>query len=166
MLAGAQQRGLAFVTFADMARGTMPPTGGLALSFDDAYVPSWLAGHDLFQRYGARLTFFISSFDTLSDEYRAGLHQLAADGHDIEAHSVGHYRGPLYVEQRGLGDYISKEIAPSIDHLRDDGFDVSVFAYPYGARTSETDRAILEHVTLLRSVTFTWDSPATDPCPE
>ena len=53
-----------------------------------------------------------------------------------------HFRGPVYVEQRGLGTYMSDEIQPSIDHLRDDGFTISAFAYPYGSRTDETDRAI------------------------
>ena len=53
-----------------------------------------------------------------------------------------HFRGPVYVEQRGLDSYMSDEIQPSIDHLRDDGFTISTFAYPYGSRTDETDRAI------------------------
>jgi peptidoglycan/xylan/chitin deacetylase (PgdA/CDA1 family) len=166
VLAGAQERGLAFVTYADMAAGARPAGGGLALSFDDVYVTEWLGGRDLFQRYGARITFFVSSWFSLSDDARAGLHTLAGDGHDIEAHSVKHQRGPVYVEERGLAAYMSEEVQPSIDVLRDDGFDVNVFAYPFGARTGETDRAILDRVQILRSVTYTWDSPATDPCPE
>jgi hypothetical protein len=166
VLAGAQQRGLAFVTYDDIVKGNAPAGGGLAYSFDDAYIGAWLEGRELFARYNARLTFFIAFWDQLSDADKAALHTLAADGHDIEAHSVKHLRGPVYVEQRGLDAYMSEEIGPSIDHLRDDGFDVNVFAYPYGARTGETDRAILERVSLLRSVAFTWDSPATDPCPE
>jgi hypothetical protein len=165
ILAGAQSRGLAFVTYADMAKGVRPAGGGLAYSFDDAYVPAWVSGRDLFTRYNARLTFFIAFWDQLSASDKQSLHDLAGDGHDIEAHSVKHQRGPVYVEQRGLDSYMSEEIQPSIDHLRDDGFDVSVFAYPYGARTDETDRAILGQVDILRSVAYTWDSPATDPCP-
>ena len=166
VLAGAQERGLAFVTYADMVHGNRPAGGGLALSFDDLYVTTWLSGRDLFQRYNARLTFFISSWFQMTAADRAGVHTLAGDGHDIEAHSVKHLRGPVYVEERGLAAYVDDEVQPSIDVLRDDGFDVSVFAYPYGARTGETDRALLDRVQLLRSVTYTWDSPATDPCPE
>ena len=165
VLAGAQSRGLAFVTYADMANGVRPAGGGLAYSFDDAYVKQWVALRPLFQQYGARITFFIAYWDQLSAVDRASLHDLAADGHDIEAHTAKHYRGPVYVEQRGLGAYMSDEVQPSIDHLRDDGFTISAFAYPYGARTDETDRAILERVPILRSVAYTWDSPATDPCP-
>lgn len=162
VLEGANARGLAFVTYADIVEGKRPNGGGLALSFDDSAVSSWTAGRELFQRYGARLTFFVSNWNP---SMRDGLRTLAADGHDIEAHSVHHLRGPVVVEERGLDAYISEEIVPSINVLRSDGFPTTTFAYPYGARTSETDRAILNHVSLLRSVTFTWDSPAVDPCP-
>jgi peptidoglycan/xylan/chitin deacetylase (PgdA/CDA1 family) len=165
VLAGAQSRGLTFVTYADMAKGIKPPGGGLAYSFDDAYISEWIATRDLFIQYNARLTFFIAFWDQLSDKDKASIHMLADDGHDIEAHSVKHQRGPVYVEENGLGSYMSDEVQPSIDNLRNDGFDVSVFAYPYGARTDETDRAILDRVDILRSVAYTWDSPATDPCP-
>lgn len=164
VLAAAQARNLPFVTYADFAHGTAP-AGGLALSFDDAYVPDWITGRALFQKYGARITFFIAFYDQLSDADKASLHDLASDGHDIEAHSVKHLRGPTYVEARGLDAYISEEVAPSIDRLRADGYDISTFAYPYGSRTDETDRAILDHVQLLRSVAYTWDSPAMAPCP-
>jgi hypothetical protein len=165
VLAGAQSRGLAFVTYADMVTGARPAGGGLAYSFDDAYVKQWYALRPLFQKYGARITFFVAYWDQISPDNRAMLHELEADGHDIEAHSVKHYRGPVYVEQRGLDAYMSEEIVPSIEGPRADGFDISVFAYPYGSRTDETDRAILDHVSLVRSVAYTWDSPATDPCP-
>jgi hypothetical protein len=77
---------------------------------------------------------------------------------------VQHLRGPDYVEARGMSAYLSDEVDPSIDDLRAQGFDVAVYAYPFGARTSQTDRAILERVQVLRSVVFTW-SEASSPCP-
>ncbi len=166
VLAGAQRRGLAFVTYADMAKGLRPAGGGLAYSFDDAYVKPWVAQRELFTRYGARITFFVSYWAQMDEADKASLHDLANDGHDIEAHSVRHYRGPVYVEQNGLSAYLEQEVQPSIDVLDHDGFPpVSAFAYPYGARTEETDRAILDRVDIVRSVAYTWDSPATDPCP-
>ena len=61
------------------------------------------------------------------------------EGHAIEAHSVAHLRAPLYAEQKGVGAYIADEALPSITRLRDDGFEVTTYAYPYGART-ERDR--------------------------
>src|SRR5262249_50655147 len=117
------------------------------------------------QRYSARLTFFIAYFDQLSAVDRASLHQLASDGHDIEAHSVKHLRGPVVVEDKGLATYMAEEVQPSIDRLVADGYSITTFAYPYGARTEETDRAILDRALLLRSVSFAWSGVVSDPCP-
>jgi hypothetical protein len=164
VLSGAHDRGLAFVTYRDFANPDAPPRAGLALSFDDTSVDAWTDARPLFATYGARVTFFVSHYRSLSDAQHDELDVLAADGHDIEAHSVQHLRGPDYVETRGMSAYLSDEVDPSIDDLRAQGFDVAVYAYPFGARTSQTDRAILERVQVLRSVVFTW-SEASSPCP-
>ena len=50
--------------------------------------------------------------------------------------------------------------------MRSDGFPVTSFAYPFGARTHEIDRAILEHVAILRSISFTYTGPVVDACPQ
>jgi peptidoglycan/xylan/chitin deacetylase (PgdA/CDA1 family) len=164
VLAGARDRGLAFVTYADFADPDATPRAGLALSFDDTSIDAWFAQRALFQQYDARITFFLSRYRDIYDSQRAELQQLHADGHDVEAHTVNHLRGPDYVEQYGLDAYMADEIVPSIDILEADGYTVQVFAYPFGARTSETDRAILDHVRVLRSVLFTWPE-ASSPCP-
>ncbi|HEU4611910.1 MAG TPA: polysaccharide deacetylase family protein [Kofleriaceae bacterium] len=164
VLAAVADRNLPFYTYADFVHD-VPPGPGVALSFDDAYVDHWLTGTDLYARYGARLTFFIAYFDKLRPEQVAALHELANLGHAIEAHGVNHLRAPLYIEENGVDAYLADEVIPSIDALRDEGFEVTAFAYPFGARTGESDRAVLDHVSVVRSVSFTWTSPATDPCP-
>jgi hypothetical protein len=164
VLAAIQARNLPYFTYADLARNTVTPQAGVVLSFDDAYIDHWLAGAELYAQYRARLTFFVAYFDHLAIEQRAALHELAARGHAIEAHSVDHLRAPLYVEQKGLTAYLRSEALPSIDWLAADGFDVTTYAYPYGARTSEIDEALLARVPLVRSVSFTWTGVA-DPCP-
>lgn len=166
VLAGARDRGLGFVTYADFAAGA--GTGpALALSFDDSAVATWLSAQPLFDRYGARVTFFVSRFDVFSATARAQLHELAAAGHAIEPHSVKHERAPSYVEQHGLAAYLAEEVVPSIDALVADGFAVTSFAYPYGARTDELDRAILDldRIAILRSVAFTYTGVVQSPCP-
>jgi peptidoglycan/xylan/chitin deacetylase (PgdA/CDA1 family) len=163
VLAGASARNLPFVTYADFAAGggTGP---GIALSFDDSGVPYWMAARPLLLRYQARVTFFICRYSEMSADTHGQIRALADDGHDIEAHSVLHLRAPSYVEDHGLRAYLDDEALPSIEALRRDGYAVSAYAYPYGARTDELDRAISAHVPLLRSVSFAV-SDVDDPCP-
>jgi hypothetical protein len=164
VLAGARDRGLAFYTYADFANSATSPAAGLALSFDDTSVDAWWALRPTFQQYGARITFFVSRYQFLEDGQRAEIKDLADDGHDIEAHTVMHLRGPDVVEAKGLAAYMSEEVVPSIELLRGDGYAVPAFAYPFGARTDETDHAILAQVSVLRSVQFTYPE-ADSPCP-
>jgi len=163
VLAGARARNLPFVTYADFAAGggTGP---GLALSLDDSGVSYWMAARPLLLRYQARVTFFVCRYAEMSADMHGQLRELANDGHDIEAHSVLHLRAPSYVEDHGLRAYLDDEALPSIEVLRSDGYAVAAYAYPYGARTEELDHALLEHVSILRSVSFAV-SGADDPCP-
>jgi len=156
---------LPYVTYAELAAG--PPTGAaVALSFDDTSVGAWYAARPLFAQHHVRATFFVSRFFAISADGRAELHQLAADGHDIEAHTINHLRAPDVVADRGLVAWRDHEALPSIDVLADDGFARPIaFAYPFGARTDETDRALLDHVAVLRSVSFSFSAPVSDPCP-
>lgn len=163
VLAGARDRNLAFVTYADFAAGTgVGP--GLALSFDDAGVQYWMEARPLFQRYQARVTFFVCHYATMSDDERGQVRELANDGHDIAAHSVLHLRAPSYVEDHGLRAYLDDEVLPSIEVLRNDGYPITSYAYPFGARTEELDHAISKYVPVLRSVSFAVGGVA-DPCP-
>lgn len=164
VLAGASERGLRFVTYGELARGAVEPGPALALSFDDNQTQTWIDMRDLLARHGARVTFFVSRYARITDEQRAHIRLLAMDGHGIEAHSVAHLRAPRYVEDHGLAAYLSDEALPSIELLRTDGYDVTTYAYPFGARTAELDDALLAHVTLLRSISFTFRA-ATSPCP-
>lgn len=163
VLAGAAARGLAFFTYADFAAGG-PPGPGLALSFDDAGVAEWTSARPLLLAHGARVTFFVTRYQRFTDQGRAQLRVLASDGHEIAAHGVAHLRAPDYVEDNGLAAYLADEALPSIAVLRADGYDVSSFAYPFGARTEELDRALAAHVPVLRSVAFAIEGPFS-PCP-
>ncbi|MCA9679587.1 MAG: polysaccharide deacetylase family protein, partial [Myxococcales bacterium] len=164
-VAYAAQIGLPTVTFAELAAGG-PPRPGLSISFDDSDVDAWTATAPVLAAYDARVTFFVTRYARLSSARKAALHELAAVGHDVEAHGVDHLRGPQTVEDRGLRTYLDDEVLPSIDVLRADGYDPIAFAYPFGARTTEIDDAVLDHVRFVRSVTFTTPVPLiTDPCP-
>jgi len=88
-------------------------------------------------------TFFVCRYDTITDEERAGIDVLAADGHDIEPHTVHHLHGNEYVHEYGLDQYMTDEVMPSIKVLADAGYPSSTFAYPWGEHTTEVDEAIL-----------------------
>ena len=166
VLERAGELGLEHVTMRELA-GPRERRAGLSLQLDDDDVHDWFAIRDLLREHGARVTFFVTRYDQLTDGEREELRALADDGHDIEAHSVDHLVAPDYVEEHGLAAYLDDEALPSIERLRADGYDPVAYAYPFGARTSELDEALLDHVRVLRSVTFTYDAPIiSDPCPE
>jgi peptidoglycan/xylan/chitin deacetylase (PgdA/CDA1 family) len=164
VLAGARDRGLDFVTYKDFADPNQNPRGALALSFDDTTIAAWHDQLPLFAKYDARITFFLSRYEYITDDERQLLHEIAEAGHDVEAHTVNHLRAPDYVEANGMAAYVGDEVMPSIQLLEADGYSVTAFAYPFGSRTDQTDHAILEHVQTLRSVVFTWSEVAS-PCP-
>jgi peptidoglycan/xylan/chitin deacetylase (PgdA/CDA1 family) len=165
VVAHAEAIGLPALTFRDLVDG--PPRAGYSISYDDADVAAWYATRDMLASHGAHVTLFVTRYDRLSDTARAELRELADLGHDVEAHTVDHLRAPAYVEEHGLRAYLDDEALPSIDRLRADGYDPVAYAYPFGARTSEIDDALLDHVQLLRSVSFSTGVPlVADPCPE
>ena len=165
VLAGAAARGLRFLTYPELGAGGSG--GGLALSIDDSDIEAWTAARPMLAQYGARVTFFVTRYYRWTDDGKAKLRALASHGHAVEAHARDHLRAPDVVDARGLAAYLRDEALPSIDELRADGYPVTSFAYPFGARTRELDAALLEHVTRIRSVSFSHDGPAiVDPCPE
>jgi peptidoglycan/xylan/chitin deacetylase (PgdA/CDA1 family) len=163
VLSAAQQRGLHFNTYSDFANDTWQAPG-VALSFDDTSVFAWDNMLPLLAQYGARATFFVSRYRYLDDLEHAAVADLAAAGHDVEAHSVLHLHAPPYVEQHGLQAYVDNEFQASIDTLRTAGYPIYAYAYPFGARTDELDTALLAHIGVLRSVTFTYEG-VESPCP-
>jgi peptidoglycan/xylan/chitin deacetylase (PgdA/CDA1 family) len=106
----------------------------------------------LFDHYGARITFFVDGYAGLDAGAKAQLADLAADGHDIEYHSVAHHNAETYAAANGVAAYVDADIRPGLDAMRADGWDPIVFAYPHGARTAETDAALLEIFSHLRAI--------------
>ncbi|MDX2092916.1 MAG: polysaccharide deacetylase family protein [Kofleriaceae bacterium] len=148
IIAGAADRDLPFVTYRQLADGDA--STGLAFSFDDHNIASWHELIPLFELYGARVTFFISSYHGLELDERAKLHELAAAGHDIEYHSTNHRDAEVVTAEQGIEAYLAEEIIPDFELMRAEGFDLKVFAYPFGSRTGKTDAALLERFALLR----------------
>lgn len=164
ILAHAEELGLEFVVYRELGP-ERAPRGGLALSFDDDGVDAWNEIRPLLARHGARVTFFVTRMKRFTPAQKEILHALEDDGHEIEAHGLRHLSAPDYVEEQGLSAYIREEFLPSLELLRDEGFDPKVFAYPYGEHTSELDDALLQHVDKLRGVSYASRGWAGDRCP-
>ena len=163
VLAGAVERGLRFYTYADFVAG-VPIEPGIALAFDDSDAEGWFSLRPMFQQYGARITFFVSRYQGIGEAGHEQLRQLHADGHDIAAHSVEHLNAPYFVEEHGLAAYLDEEALPSITILEEQGYEVTSFAYPFGARTSELDEALLRHIPIVRGIAYAY-SDVVSPCP-
>jgi peptidoglycan/xylan/chitin deacetylase (PgdA/CDA1 family) len=153
VLSTAVDLGVPFVTYD--ALGSGGDHGSLALSFDDNSVSDWTAMRPLLARYGARVTFFVTRYLGMTDDERAQLHQLAADGHDIEYHTVSHLNAVDYVTAHGLDAYVADEIEPALTAMRDDGFTTREFAYPFGARSADIDAALAPYFDHLRAIRTT-----------
>jgi hypothetical protein len=157
VLAAARDRHLPFLTFADLAAGG-PRRAGICLSFDDDAVDEWMQLRDLFARYDARATFFVTRYREFGPRRRQLLHQLADDGNDIEAHGVNHLNARDFVDAYGIDQFINDEVQPSLDVLRADGFAPVAYAHPFGAHTPEINAELLTRVDglqLIRSISVT-----------
>ena len=142
MLRNAEVHHMDFVGYDELEPG-QPPRAGLAFAFDDQSVDAWMATRDLFAAHGARVTFFVTRFDSYTDEMKVELEQLAADGHDIEAHSVHHLHEGAYVDEYGLDAYVANEVQPSIDILRTTGYAPTTYAFPFGESSETTWNRVL-----------------------
>lgn len=149
-LAGVVDRGMTFATYSDLAAGEVP--GSLALAFDDRDVEGWTAMRPTFLHYGARVTFFVSEYTYLSDAEKAAVRQLADDGHDIEYHGTHHWNAADYAGAHGTDAWIADEIMPALEVMRADGYAPTMYAYPFGARSSATDDALRPLFTHIRAI--------------
>ncbi len=142
LLVTAEAHHLDFVGYDELDQ-VHPSRAGFALAFDDQAVEEWSSVRDLFSAHAARVTFFITRFRRYTDEMKDGLLQLAADGHDIEAHGVEHLHSGDYVAAHGLDAYVDNEVEPSIEVLRTSGYAPTTFAFPFGEASETTWNRVL-----------------------
>jgi hypothetical protein len=122
-----------------------PGQGGLLLSFDDAYMDSWERYFDLFEKYGARVTFFIQGrVSPFCDE-------AVRRGHDIGYHSLNH----LDLRKQSPEKF-NEETLLGAGSFLEAGVTLSAFAYPYGFSEPWMHEALLGTYSVLRGygVTF------------
>jgi hypothetical protein len=150
VLGVADALGLQTVTYRDLVPADVRRPA-LALAFDDDDVAGWLALRPVLAAHHAHVTFFVCCSDRLSPADRAGLVELARDGHDIEPHGAHHEAARPYVQAHGLDGYVRDEVSPSLDALAAIGLPrATTFAFPGGIHDGAIDAAVLEHVAKVR----------------
>ncbi|MBZ2198298.1 polysaccharide deacetylase family protein [Occultella gossypii] len=123
----------------------------LLMTFDDCTVDHWFAHRGVFDDASARVTFFVSHVDRLTDDETDKLQALQRDGHTIASHGLRHLDGPHYVAQHGLAAYLEHEIEPSTAALAERGLGHRDFAYPYGRHDRATDDALTARFSWVRT---------------
>jgi len=114
---------------------------GIVLSFDDFY-SSWEQHFYLFDKYDARVTFFVVG-DSVSDFMLNAQNR----GHEIGYHTVSHPRLSEVSREEFFEQTISR-----IGIFRDAGIELTSFAYPYGNYELWMNDELLQYYKSVRDV--------------
>jgi len=125
---------------------------GICLSFDDRAVGDWYSIRGVLKEHEARVTFFVTQFDSLNSSEIGMLKELEKDGHEIGSHGALHINARDYILSHSYGEYIRNEVDPGISAMRKAGFEPKSFAYPFGTRFLFTDFLLSRKFKVLRGV--------------
>jgi len=125
--------------------------GAVCFTFDDTFIPQWIAALSLFEQTETRATFFFTG--KVNDTQKEGLLQLQSKGHEIGCHGLKHAKAVATIEAVGLDEYLKSEILPANDELRQAGINLTSFSYPFSQSNDETDAALLKIFRHLRTGT-------------
>jgi peptidoglycan/xylan/chitin deacetylase (PgdA/CDA1 family) len=116
-----------------------PGDSGVLLSLDDDYLDKWREYFDLFDQYGAKITFFViggrSSFCA----------EALERGHDIGYHTMNHLNLPRLSRERFF-----EETLAAVESFREAGIPLRSFAYPFGFSEPWMREALAETFTVQR----------------
>ena len=123
--------------------------GILCLTFDDTYWKNWEKALPVFEKYGAKATFFPSG--NLNAEALACLKKLDDAGHTVGCHSSGHRDAPKFFKNTSGTMYVRREVAPQKKALATVGINPEFFAYPNNRRDEDTDALLAFHFKRFRA---------------
>lgn len=135
------------IAFPTQATDTAP---ALCLTFDDNFVQSWFDHLDLFDKYGAKATFFLCWPERISDKERDMLHHMQDRGHEIGFHTRQHVRLPKYLQTHTLDDYLDDQIDQGLEAMHDLDLDPRSFSFPYFRFRPKLIEPLLERFDILR----------------
>jgi peptidoglycan/xylan/chitin deacetylase (PgdA/CDA1 family) len=115
---------------------------GIAISFDDHFIDEWFVLRPLFQQYGAKVTFFITCPDSLTEDEISKLKRLQEDGHEIGFHGTIHGRSTELIEAFGAKKYAEIELEPGLENMKRAGFTPTSYAHPGGNHNARVDSVL------------------------
>ncbi len=113
---------------------------GILLAFDDYSAETWEAAFDLFDKYDAKVTFFICATEPTSFCDNA-----IARGHEIGYHTAGH-KNLIGLDK---SEFYEQAIAP-LEVFEAAGYQLTSFAYPQGAYEDWMNEELLKYYDTLR----------------
>ena len=126
---------------------------GIAISFDDHFLNEWYALRPLFQKYNAKVTFFIICGDSLTRDEVLKLKQLQKDGHEIGFHGTVHGKSTELIEAFGPSKYAEIELVKGLSHMSHAGFHPTSYAHPGGNHNEQVDSVLFANgFEVLRDV--------------
>lgn len=128
------------------------PEGYIALTFDDASIGSWYANLPMIESYGIKATFYISNYHALTVTDKRLLVEMKNRGHEIAYHTTNHKNLLKLLNKEGW-DKVNEEVNTDLLLMRQDGFELTDFAYPYGRHDAALDRALLKTFKTVRALT-------------
>lgn len=137
---------------------------GVVISFDDTSINEWYQADKILSQYSWKATFCVSKINTLSHSEIKELKQLQKEGHEIAGHGFHHFNAPKFVAKNGVDAYINQEINPMLALMHFYNFKVTSFAYPFGFRNANIDKALLKKFTIIRGTTYGAEDPFFQNC--
>ena len=125
------------------SRCTSPMHGVLCLTFDDSHFESWRSALPVFERRGAKASFYAAG--AMDDRQVEELRNLRAHGHTIGLHTVSHANAPAETNVEACARWAEREVAPQWTRLKAEGLPVYAFAYPNNRHTQAMDDYLAGH---------------------
>ena len=114
-------------------------SAGLLISMDDDFFEAWENNFDMFDKYEARITFFIQGM------YTPFMEKAINRGHDIGYHSLNHKD----LRRMSYRNLLIEVIEPA-ENIRKNNIPLLSFAFPFGFSDSQSREILFEHFYILR----------------
>jgi peptidoglycan/xylan/chitin deacetylase (PgdA/CDA1 family) len=130
------------------------PITGIVLTFDDKSVDEWYSFLVFNHKYGVKATFYVSFFYKMDLDQIIKLKLLQDAKNEIGYHTMNHLNALKYIKENSMEAYIDNEILPGLNLMRQKGFDVKSFAYPYGVGSPDLDKELLKYFKTVRYTAY------------